>query len=79
VDAFLVCSKSELQAECVEHLIKLQEQSEEHEMRAVESMDRLNRLMKTRLHHSKIPMPEYTPHIWEQLCEEVADRGTLLG
>ena len=71
VDAFLVCSKADLQAECVESLIKLQEQSEQHEQWAEASIQRLSKQMLTRQKHRAIPLPKYQPDQWDSLCLEI--------
>lgn len=73
VDAFLVCSKADLQAECIEVLVKLQEESEEHEQIAQGSMERLERLMQTRRRHAAQPLPEYTPEDWDEMCQTFID------
>ena len=72
VDAFLVCSQADLQAECVESLVKLQEQSEEHEELADASMKRLALLTQIRNQHSKIPMPQQKTEEWLELCQPTA-------
>ena len=77
VDAFLVCSKADLQAECVESLIKLQEQSTEHEAFAEASIQRLHRRMVTLQKLAKVPLPEYRPAQWSALCLEVEQRSKL--
>ncbi len=71
VDAFLVCSKSELQAECVESLIRLQEHSEQHEHLAEASIQRLYKQMRTRQKHASIPLSDYQPDQWASLCLEL--------
>ena len=71
VDAFLVCSKSELQAECVESLIRLQEHSEQHEYLAEASIQRLYKQMRTRQKHASIPLSDYQPDQWASLCLEL--------
>ena len=71
VDAFLVCSKADLQAECVESLIKLQEQSEQHEQMAEASIQRLSKQMLTRHRHASIPLGQYQPVQWDTLCLEI--------
>ena len=68
VDAFLVCSKADLQAECVESLIKLQEQSVEQEELADASMKRLHHRMIRLQKLAKVPQPEYQPEQWTALC-----------
>ena len=75
VDAFLVCSKADLQAECVESLIKLQEQSNEHEALAEASMGRLRKRMLTLQRHAKLPLPEYQPEQWSALCLEIEQQS----
>lgn len=72
VDAFLVCSKSDLQAECVEVLVKLQEESEEHEKIARDSIARLERLMQTRRRHAAQALPMYVPEAWDAMCQTLA-------
>ena len=72
VDAFLVCSQADLQAECVESLVKLQEQSEEHEWLAEQSMKRLALLTQIRNKYSKTPMPQEKRSEWLELCQPTA-------
>jgi beta-N-acetylhexosaminidase len=75
VDAFLVCSKADLQAECVESLIKLQEQSAQQEEMAEASMQRLSKQMRTRQKHASIPLPNYQPEKWDALCLEIESQS----
>lgn len=77
VDAFLVCSKADLQAECVESLVKLQEQSALHEQMAAASLERLSTQMRTRQKHASIPLGEYQPDQWENLCLEIDSQSKL--
>jgi beta-N-acetylhexosaminidase len=76
VDLFLVCSESELQQECFETLVHLQEESSLHEKLADESLKRLTKLRKK--FFKERPIPSLTSvgcleHV--DLCELVRSRG----
>ena len=55
----------------MESLIKLQEQSEQHEQLAEASIQRLSKQMLTRQKHASIPLSEYQPDQWDNLCLEI--------
>ena len=74
VDAFLVCSDADLQMECIEALVKLQEQDAEHEALAERSLQRLHHLQLHRQELSSINPIVGIPEIWHQLCAEINQR-----
>ncbi len=69
VDAFLVCSQADLQAQCVESLIHLQEKEAEHERLAALSIERLERLTKIRNQYAQVPLPKKDRGGWKRLCD----------
>ena len=73
VDAFLVCSDADLQSECIEVLVKLQEQHPEHEQCAFASIQRLHQLQ---LHHQRMIQNQpqaYTLDTWKVLSQKISD------
>lgn len=75
VDAFLVCSDAELQAECIESLVKLQEQNPMHEQLAEMSIQRLHHLQQ--IHQKMIQHPPLTYSVedWMALSQDISEKS----
>ena len=76
VDAFLVCSEADLQAECIETLVKLQEQSAEHEAYAEASIQRLRRLQIQHQQMMTTPPLNYHRDEWIELTLTISEQMT---
>jgi beta-glucosidase-like glycosyl hydrolase len=70
VDAFLVCAEADLQAECIEQLIYLQEQHQEHEFLAEQSLHRLQKLMRKRAQLAEVPAPQLSEAYFTEVCAQ---------
>ena len=70
VDAFLVCAEADLQAECIEQLIYLQEQHQEHEFLAEQSLRRLQKLMQKRAQLAEVSAPQLSEAYFTEVCAQ---------
>jgi beta-N-acetylhexosaminidase len=76
VDAFLVCSDAALQEECIESLVKLQEQSVVHEERAEQSIQRLHHLQLQHQQMIQHPPLAYSLEDWMALSQNISEKST---